>query len=123
VEGEFKTDPLPDKFALPKKWGEWALTTRNDWTPEHVRVCAKRFKEYYTDRKAERHDWELVWRQWVRNQRTEALRISDKNAWWKSASGIDTKGRELGLDYEEGESFPYFKLRVFKAAGDGPWNK
>lgn len=123
METDLAVETLSEKFILPKKWGDWALSIRNEWTPEHVRSCAKKFKDYYTDHKIARHDWELVWRAWVRNQRTESLGISEKNAWWKSAKGIEQKGVELGVTYLDGESFPYLKLRVFKSAGSGPWNK
>jgi uncharacterized protein YdaU (DUF1376 family) len=41
--------------------------------------------------------------------------------WWKSASGFETHGRSIGVSKGENEPFPAYKLRVLKAAGDGPW--
>lgn len=41
--------------------------------------------------------------------------------WWQTASGIEEKGREVGVQHIENEPFPYFKARVFKAVGPGPW--
>ncbi|MCY1382100.1 hypothetical protein D9M69_700820 [compost metagenome] len=41
--------------------------------------------------------------------------------WWTSASGITARGGVLGVYQGEDEPFPYFKARVFEAAGDGPW--
>lgn len=38
-------------------------------------------------------------------------------SWHESAPGIEAKGAELGVSRHEGEAFPYFKARVFKAAG------
>jgi len=113
---------LPEKWKLPKVWGDWALSVRHDWTEEHVRALAKLFREYHEDKKTEKSDWELTWKKWVRNQNTEALRVKLKNCWWTSWRGVEKKGYELGLKYEGEETFPYFKLRVFKAAGNGPWS-
>jgi hypothetical protein len=42
-------------------------------------------------------------------------------AWWQSASGIARQGEDLGVHQAHDEPFPYFKARVFEAAGDGPW--
>lgn len=37
--------------------------------------------------------------------------------WHESASGIEAKGAELGISKHDGEAFPFFKARVFAAAG------
>lgn len=42
---------------------------------------------------------------------------SSAEPWFRSASGIEGKGRELGLHQSPGEHFPIFKARVFVAAG------
>lgn len=124
VESSIETAALPTSWRLPKKWGEWALSVRHDWTEVHVRALAKRFKEYHHDNKTAKPDWEIVWRNWVRRQQTESLGIdSKKSSWWQSASGIEEKGIELGVTLQEGELFPFYKLRVFASAGSGPWNK
>ncbi|KUE88902.1 hypothetical protein ASL20_09780 [Cupriavidus necator] len=41
--------------------------------------------------------------------------------WHTCASGITAHGATLGLFQGADEPFPYFKARVFEAAGDGPW--
>ncbi|MGN5479502.1 hypothetical protein ACTMU2_29170 [Cupriavidus basilensis] len=41
--------------------------------------------------------------------------------WWESASGITSHGAMLSVHQQADEPFPYFKARVFEAAGDGPW--
>lgn len=118
------SEELPTKWNLPFEWSEWALLVRQDWAPEHVRACAKLFHKYYTSRrtlKAGDMAWEQAWHSWVRNQRTEGLRVH-LEGWWTSASGITAKGAETGVTQHEGEAFPYFKARVFVAAGDGPWS-
>lgn len=114
---------LPENWKLPKRWGEWALVERQDFTADHVRAMAKRFRDYHHDHKSEKSDWELVWKNWVRRQDRSLLDVSDKNSWWKTASGIEAKGVELGVEYEPKEIFPWYKLRVFAAAGAGPWNE
>ena len=37
--------------------------------------------------------------------------------WYESLTGIETKAKELGVLQGDNEPFPYFKARVFKAAG------
>ncbi|MGF6444369.1 DUF1376 domain-containing protein [Paraburkholderia youngii] len=41
--------------------------------------------------------------------------------WHQSWSGIVAYGRELDVEQTDGEPDAEFKLRVFNAAGDGPW--
>ncbi|MGH8374413.1 MAG: helix-turn-helix domain-containing protein [Pseudomonas sp.] len=43
--------------------------------------------------------------------------------WWTSASGIERVGQENGVKWQKarGEAFADFKVRVLKAAGEGPW--
>ncbi|KVN18052.1 hypothetical protein WT08_02070 [Burkholderia sp. MSMB1552] len=41
--------------------------------------------------------------------------------WWRSWTGIVEHGRRLGLEQGSDEPPFDFKLRVFEAAGDGPW--
>lgn len=51
---------------------------------------------------------------------------SEPGQWWRAgASAIEAKGAEYGLKWrrDRNEPFPDFKVRVFKAAGDGPWRQ
>lgn len=41
--------------------------------------------------------------------------------WWRSASGIEAKGVELGVKRRSGEPEWVFKTRVFRDAGPGKW--
>ncbi|KUZ78484.1 hypothetical protein WI37_11115 [Burkholderia ubonensis] len=41
--------------------------------------------------------------------------------WWRSWAGIVERGRQLGHEQGPDEHAFEFKLRVFRAAGDGPW--
>lgn len=41
--------------------------------------------------------------------------------WFESDSGINAKGKQLGVPREKDEATPMYLLRVCKAAGRGPW--
>lgn len=56
----------------------------------------------------------------ARSGPTTAGSVPDQD-WWESASGITKQGDQMGLHQHADEPFPYFKARVFEAAGDGPW--
>jgi len=113
---------LPTNWKLPKKWAETALAVRKDWTMDHVKACAKGFHSWNTSKHNTRNnldEWELAWKAWVLRQRTEYLRVKVKkeNNWWNSASGIEAKGKELGLIFNKDYSFAYYKEAVIKRAG------
>lgn len=49
---------------------------------------------------------------------------AEPGQWWRAgASAIEAKGAEHGLKWrrDRNENFQDFKVRVFKAAGEGPW--
>jgi hypothetical protein len=52
---------------------------------------------------------------------TAAAPTSVAADWWKTSSGITTRGAQLGINQKDGEDFIRFKVRVFKAAGPGEW--
>jgi hypothetical protein len=41
--------------------------------------------------------------------------------WWKTESGIATRGAQFGIARKDGQLFEQFKAKVFKAAGPGEW--
>jgi hypothetical protein len=59
---------------------------------------------------------------WLRGERWEdELEVSLPNVvnekpWHETATGIELKGKELGLDPSQFESFPHFKVAVMRAA-------
>lgn len=60
---------LPEGWALPKAWGDWALSERPDMTPEAVRHEAECFADYWRAKAgadARKADWQATWRNWVR---------------------------------------------------------
>lgn len=64
---------LPIDWALPKKWGEWALSERPDWNVEMVRKVADQFRDHWLAKggaDARKADWEATWRNWVRREKS-----------------------------------------------------
>lgn len=43
--------------------------------------------------------------------------------WWETATGVEQKGTELGVQKKPGEEFWRYRVRVFKRAGDGKWRQ
>ena len=41
--------------------------------------------------------------------------------WWKTTSGVEARGKQLGVQSKDGEVFMRYKARVVKAAGPGEW--
>ncbi|WP_175663078.1 helix-turn-helix domain-containing protein [Burkholderia ambifaria] len=41
--------------------------------------------------------------------------------WWKTATGIRDRGKQLGVEERPNQVFEHYKARVFKAAGPGEW--
>ena len=61
---------LPADWQLPKALGDWALKERPTWTPEHVRLEAEKFSDYWHGRPGaagRKSDWAATWRNWIRN--------------------------------------------------------
>ena len=118
--------PLPWK-QCPKKLGEDALKSRPEWTADHVRACWKLFAAYQAKKGATRassSEWELAWMGWVSRQRNEILNVrKNVKGWWSTASGIEAKGKEFGMEYDPTHCFAHFKDKVFERAGSGPWKR
>ena len=60
---------LPDGWALPKAWGEWALQERPDMTTDDVRREAEVFADFWLAKAgadARKQDWQATWRNWIR---------------------------------------------------------
>lgn len=59
---------------------------------------------------------------WIRGERWEDIHevtipgVVNEKPWHETASGIEAKGRELGILPEQFESFPHFKTAVMRAA-------
>ena len=65
---------LAADWALPRSWGEWAVSEFTGWKPDEVRTEAAKFRDYWCSKSgkdATKLDWEATWRNWCRtaNQR------------------------------------------------------
>jgi hypothetical protein len=59
---------------------------------------------------------------WLRGERWDDIHevtlpnVVNEKPWHETATGIELKGKELGLDPSQFESFPHFKVAVMRAA-------
>jgi len=59
---------------------------------------------------------------WLRGERWDDIHevtlpnVVNEKPWHETATGIEAKGKELGLDPSQFESFPHFKVAVMRAA-------
>ncbi|QOT75072.1 hypothetical protein [Cupriavidus basilensis] len=130
-----KATRLPKGWVLPKPWGEWALTEHPSWTADHTRKVAEMFRDHWHaagGANARKADWEATWRNWVRREGPMAgsgaaggatATTNSGSQWWRSNEAIEAEGAKHRVVWKraQGEHFPDFKVRVFKAAGEGPW--
>jgi hypothetical protein len=116
---------LPADWVLPKKWGDWALEERKDFTPEIVRKEAEKFRDHWhanaNRREGKKADWLATWRNWVRNVKLPKDGFAAGQAgngnkpWFITANGIQLKGDEAGIPRPRNDAeFPVYKARVHK---------
>lgn len=86
------------------------MYVQNGYRPEDVIECTieRRSLKLYVSRKL------------TSQGNATAIHISERE-WWKSSDGITRYAQKLNLEKLQTETFPEFKLRVFKCAGPGPW--
>lgn len=61
---------LPEDWALPKAWGDWALTEFPHWTADVVRKEADKFADHWrsvSGKAGLKLDWAATWRNWCRS--------------------------------------------------------
>ena len=61
---------LPEKFALPKLFGDWALVECSHWTTDTVRKIAEQFSDHHRAAGTLSLDWSATWRKWCRDPLT-----------------------------------------------------
>ncbi|PPC95219.1 MAG: hypothetical protein CTY33_00235 [Methylotenera sp.] len=92
TQNQAKGKALPKDWALPKAWGEWALSERPEFTALDVRKIAETFKDHWVananQANAKKSDWEAAWRNWVRKQQA-------------SAKGFQTKGERIAANNDK----------------------
>jgi hypothetical protein len=69
--GKIKGTRLPENWALPKPWGDWAMENQG-WTRKEVEEAAETFRDYWiakSGKDATKLDWFATWRNWIRGTR------------------------------------------------------
>lgn len=59
---------LPTDWALPKQWGEWAISEGH--SEQSIRIQAEKFRDFWCSKAgkdAAKLDWQATWRNWMRN--------------------------------------------------------
>lgn len=62
---------LAKDWALPKAWGNWALSKYPQWSPDKVRDEALKFRNHWvgkTGKDATKLDWEATWQNWCMSE-------------------------------------------------------
>jgi hypothetical protein len=137
LHGELRSIDLPDCIDR-EAWLDWcehreakasAAGKAVPWTHAAARVSVKKLtkiREAGGDvtaaiEEAVLRGWTGLW------EAREEAAVSGKAAaglppdWWKTSSGIEARGAQLGVKAIDGEPFMRLKVRVFKAAGAGEW--
>lgn len=97
VEG--RASRLPADWSLPDGWRAWALTERPELNPERT---AASFADYWRGKAGKdgrKADWLATWRNWVRNERTQAQRRQPSEPKYAAAArsifGVTTPQQEI----------------------------
>ena len=117
---------LPPDFGISKRVRDWAYENGFGLLDRHLAhfITTAKAKDY------QYADWDAAFENairadWAKLRAGTPKDDAAKKEWWESAEGIIAHGAGLDppLVKDDNELFPYFKLRVFAAAGEGPWNK
>lgn len=103
--------------SLPEEWDKFCKTERPDLKPIEV---WNQFKDYWASiggQKGAKLDWFATWRNWVRNQKVQAVRTIDKPTiqWHQTLGGVMAKGKELGIEPKAGETEGQYRQRLIMA--------
>jgi hypothetical protein len=85
---------LPDDFAVPDDWKEWARETRG-WSAADIATEAANFTDYWQARGsgAAKRDWRKTWQTWVRNsKRADGSHRNDRKL-----TPDEMRTRQIGL--------------------------
>jgi uncharacterized protein YdaU (DUF1376 family) len=102
---------------LPEEWSNFCKKERPDLKPLEV---WNQFKDYWAGiggQKGAKLDWFATWRNWVRNQKVQAVRTIDKPTiqWHQTLGGVMAKGKELGIEPKTGETEGQYRQRLISA--------
>lgn len=71
---------LPEDWALPNEWREWAVESRPDLDAEAVADSFHDFWVAKPGKDGRKADWFATWRNWVRNQKPAGSMFAAKSA-------------------------------------------
>lgn len=120
AEGAARPARLSKDWILPKAWGEWAMKEQPTWNEDHVRKVAANFKDHWiASPRGTKLDWLATWRKWVRGEPAlKGVNGAGKKPWYMTASGIETKAKELGMEIPtERAAWSTFRELVYERAG------
>lgn len=114
-----KTPRKVAKLSCEKKWHEKKLDSIADQIIQHVSEI-KKTKQWINGFEPGPLTY-LKQGRWA-DEIFTAIGTSPSNTkpWYITNTGIDAKGKELGIQYEKDEQFPSYKVRVYKEAGITP---
>ena len=86
---------LPDDWFLPKEWGEWALSERQDLNVEDIRLEANQFRDYWLSRGETHADWYATWRTWVRRIKRTGSPVTQKKTIYEQNREAGKRAKEM----------------------------
>lgn len=88
---------LPADWQLPEEWAHWAMEQHPGLTPAGVRHIADSFRDYWLAKggaDARKADWAATWRNWVRREKSPAIRASP-GAMPNRQEALEARNREV----------------------------
>lgn len=115
---------LADDWFLRPSWAREAVAIHSNWTVEHTRFEAEKFKDHWCakpGREGRKLDWLATWRNWVRTAGAMRVEKGGANAqWWHSEVEALAKAKEVGVGpAHSGESEKTWHARIRAAIDNG----
>lgn len=134
---ELREIELPDCIDR-EAWLDWCehreakATTASKavpWTRPAARVSVKKLTKIHEAgasvtaaiEEAVLRGWTGLWEAKEEPAASGKAAASIPSDWWKTTSGVEARGKQLGVKSKDGEVFMRYKARVVKAAGPGEW--
>ncbi|WP_218972767.1 hypothetical protein [Neopusillimonas maritima] len=92
-----KAARLPTDWQLPDEWAQWAMEQHPGLTPAGVKYIADSFRDYWLAKggaDARKVDWQATWRNWVRREKSPAIRASP-GAMPNRQEALEARNREV----------------------------
>jgi hypothetical protein len=137
LHGELRSIELPDCIDR-EAWLDWcehreakatAAGKAVPWTHAAGRVSVKKLTKIHADggsvtaaiEEAVLRGWTGLWEAKEDPAASGKSGTSVPDEWWRTTSGVEARGKQLGVKQKDGEVFMRYKARVVKAAGPGEW--